>query len=232
MPTVTVSIGGTRGTGDWYVSNVTIGATVSNAGPSGASAVCTPTSVTTDTPSAGYSCVATSGAGRSATKTGTIQRDATKPIIAFGGNAGAYTVEQTVSITCTRSDATSGIASSTCVNTNAPAYTFTVGGTVGNVLTAEATDNAGNTNSAESRFTVSLTGTSFAALVVRLVPDAKTQKQLLNRLENILDKLAKGDETAKQEQVKNFIKELDKAVADGDVTAANAGVLSRLVQMF
>jgi hypothetical protein len=155
------------------------------------------------------------------------KRDVTKPVIGYAGNAGAYAVDAMVSITCAASDALSGIATNTCANISGPAYSFTLGA---NSYSAQAADKAGNTNSASTSFSVALGCPSMFPLITRFVTGSKWPKQLTNRMENICDKIAK-DNPSKDEQVKNFLKELDRALEDNAVTSANAAVLSRLVKL-
>jgi len=92
--------------------------------------------------------------------------DVTPPTITFAGSS-TYTVDQTVVITCTASDAGSGLASTTCPNViNAPAYTFPLGA---NTATATAKDKAGNTRTASFTFTVQVTPTSLCTLTKQFV---------------------------------------------------------------
>ncbi len=59
---------------------------------------------------------ATDAAGNaSATGSATVQIDTQAPVVTYSGNAGAYTVDQTVNITCSAADPTpgSGLASDT-----------------------------------------------------------------------------------------------------------------------
>src|SRR6185312_10108274 len=92
-------------------------------------------------------------------------------VINFVGNAGAYTVDQQIAISCSATDAESGVASSTCTTWSGPAYDFSVGG-AGNTLSATAIDRAGNPASGSTSFTVSVSNTSLCALVQRFVSNA------------------------------------------------------------
>ena len=97
-------------------------------------------------------------------KSVTIKRDANGPVIAFAGNAGTYSVDQTVSITCSATDAMSGIASSSCPSASGEAYSFAIGA---NSLAATASDQAGNQSSATASFTVAVTTDGLCALTTR-----------------------------------------------------------------
>src|SRR5690349_21308928 len=96
----------------------------------------------------------------------TVKHDSRPPVITYTGNAGSYTVDQTVSIQCSASDPTpgSGLDSDTCSDVNAPAYTFALGS---HTLSATAEDVAGNVGSGSTTFTVSVTFPSLANLVIR-----------------------------------------------------------------
>jgi len=96
----------------------------------------------------------------------TVKHDSRPPVITYTGNAGSYTVDQSVSIQCSASDPTpgSGLDSDTCSDVDAPAYTFTLGS---HTLSATAEDVAGNVGSGSTTFTVSVTFPSLANLVTR-----------------------------------------------------------------
>jgi hypothetical protein len=111
-PTIVPSVTGELGSEGWYVGNVQIGWDVSDDGSAVTSGNgCSPFTLTTDTPSAGFTCNAES-AGGSASRTVTVQRDATAPQIVAAATteanvAGWYNDDVTVAFAC--SDATSGI---------------------------------------------------------------------------------------------------------------------------
>jgi hypothetical protein len=151
--------------------------------------------------------------------------DGTPPVITFSGPT-SYTVDQTVAITCNAADPESGIASQ-CAGESGPAYNFSIGD---NMFTTSATNGAGLSASATEHFTVTLTTNGMLALITRFV-SGKSLETLTDRMANIADKVAKHN-PAVEAQVKNFLKELDSAQSSGDISAANAAVLARLVQLF
>ena len=51
-----------------------------------------------------------------------VKRDATAPAVAFAGNRGTYALDERVTISCSASDAMSGIASQNCPGVDADAY--------------------------------------------------------------------------------------------------------------
>ncbi len=80
-PVIQSNVSGTLGNGGWYVSNVQVAWTVTDAESAiSTSTGCGPTTVTVDTARTTFTCRATSAGGTS-TKSVTIKRDASKPAI-------------------------------------------------------------------------------------------------------------------------------------------------------
>jgi hypothetical protein len=103
-------------------------------------------------------------AGNTATATlAGLNVDETAPLVSFTGG-GTYTVDQTVDVGCTPTDALSGVASSTCAaaTLHAPASSFGLGTTT---LSATATDDAGNVGTGSVTFTVGVTCASLESLI-------------------------------------------------------------------
>jgi hypothetical protein len=161
-PVIAGEPAGTLGANGWYVSDVSVPFAASD-DVSGilSSTGCAPVVQNADVATATFTCTATNNAGLQATQSFTVKRDATKPVVAFAGNAGVYTVDQTVAITCSASDALGGLTSNGCANVSGAAYTFAIGA---NALSATAVDNAGNASTATGSFTVSVTNASLCAL--------------------------------------------------------------------
>ena len=159
---------------------------------------------------AGNSCVRDLATALGTREEPPTPTDNAPPVIVFTGNAGTYGIDDMVVIDCEASDAGSGIATTTCVDINAPAYTFDVGV---NTLEAEATDNAGNTAQATSQFTVVVTPASLAALTRQLV----AHHGIANALAAKLD----------AGSVAAFVKQL-RAQAGKQVPADVAALLERL----
>jgi hypothetical protein len=93
-----------------------------------------------------------------------IDIDMTAPRVTYSGNAGTYTVDQTVNITCASADVLSGVASSTCSDITGPAWSFGLGTTS---RSASATDRAGNTGTGSTSFNVIVTSASFDDLIAQ-----------------------------------------------------------------
>jgi hypothetical protein len=164
-PVVTAGVVGTLGTNGWYRSNVSVTWTVAD----GQSAIttqhgCGAGSVTADTAGTTFTCSATSRGGTT-TQSVTVKRDATPPAAAYAAHAATYTVDQVVSFACVTSDARSGVATA-CTGVNAPASSFALGL---NTRTSTASDQAGNTRTATTTFTVSVTGASLCNLTRQFV---------------------------------------------------------------
>ncbi|MHB1097703.1 MAG: hypothetical protein ACYC3F_16210 [Gemmatimonadaceae bacterium] len=212
-PVIALVVAGTQH-GGWYTSDVAVSWTVTDGESSVTSTSgCTDASVTTDTQGVTFICSATS-AGGSASESVTIQRDATKPVIGYAGNAGSYTVEQTVAITCSATDVMSGLDSSTCANVNGAAYTFAIGA---NSYSASAQDNAGNTNAASTQFTVQVTSGSLCSLVERRVSNAGVANSMCVKL--------------RQGSYGAFRNEVSAQGGKKFLSAANAAILLRLVNL-
>src|SRR5207302_1092078 len=95
---------------------------------------------------------ATDKAGNTASATVSgISVDKTAPSVTYSGNAGTYTIDQQVNITCAASDNLSGVASTTCQNVSVAASALGAGT---RTYTAQATDKAGNVGSASATVTV------------------------------------------------------------------------------
>jgi hypothetical protein len=111
----------------------------------------------------------------------TVKHDSRPPVITYTGNAGDYTVDQTVAIQCSASDPApgSGLDSDTCSDVNAPAYTFALGS---HLLSATAEDVAGNVGNGSTTFTVSVTFPSLEALVARFSTDPDVTAGLNDKL--------------------------------------------------
>jgi hypothetical protein len=226
VPSVSVSVTGTKGTEDWYVSNVGVTWSVAAAGPSGLGSTtgCVNTTVSTDG-NFSFSCAVESGAGVSSTTvTASGKRDGTVPTVTYTGNLGSYGVDNTVSIACSASDATSGVLSSTCQPTQGPAYNFTVGQ---NSRSADATDHAGNIGHGSTSFTVVLTTTNLCSLTKMFSTSANVASSMCTKLDNAAKAAARGDLKAKAGMINAFTEEV-KAQSGKALTATQAQVLTTL----
>jgi uncharacterized protein YegL len=233
-PVVTPVATGTLGNG-WYRSDVALSWTATDPESDVTSAPCAPASVVADTAGDSFTCEATSAGGTTSVTT-TIKRDATKPVVAFSGNQGTYALTDTVAITCSASDALSGLAGSTCPEVSGPAYTFAGGKT----LNASATDVAGNVGTASTSFTVDVTIAGICALTSDFVEGSAKYQKLPAQARAAGQKLATGackaaaaigpKLSAKQKAVlvKVFDVQVDAMVKPGWLTQAQANTLRAL----
>jgi hypothetical protein len=90
-----------------------------------------------------------------------VRIDRTPPLVTWSGNAGAYTVDQPVTLVCTATDTPSGVAATTCADVTGPAWSFGLGS---HTVSASATDLAGNTSVGSTTFTVEVTAGSLCNL--------------------------------------------------------------------
>lgn len=118
------------------------------------------------------------GAGQSATGTAVdhagnttvvtipdIDIDLTPPVLTFGGNAGRYTIDDRVDISCSAADTLSGLASSTCPERHAEAWEI---GRGSHTLQASSTDRADNQATLTTTFEVVVEPLGLQRLTSRL----------------------------------------------------------------
>jgi hypothetical protein len=166
-PAITDTVTGTLGTNGWYTGDVGLAWQVAEP-ESPASLVesgCVDLTITADQPATSYSCSASSAGGAAGPVDVTIKRDSTPPAVSFSGNAGSYTVAQTVSIGCSATDNLSGIATA-CNGVNVPAYRFPLGAST---ISRSAIDNAGNVGHGSTSFSVVVDSRSLCALTSQFV---------------------------------------------------------------
>ena len=145
-------------------------------------------------------------AGNSASDSVTVHVDKTPPGVTYSGNAGTYAVNRSVSITCSANDALSGVASDTCANVSGPAWSFGLGT---HTVSATATDNAGNTGSGSTSFTVTVDANSLCALVRAFSTNSGIANSLCVKLTAASAAAARGQSKTKA----NIISAFDNEVA-------------------
>jgi WD40 repeat protein len=179
----------------WNNTDVSIGFTADDS-RSGVAAVSTasPLVFSGEGSALGAIVTATDRADNSASYASPVVRiDRTPPTVSFAGNAGRYTIDQTIRVTCTAADppngngtAASGLASSTCAAVTAPAYSFAPGV---NTLSASATDNAGNAGIGTATFTVYATPDALCLLTKQFVEGSAKFSRLPPGLKVGVDRL-------------------------------------------
>ena len=152
--------------------------------------------------------------------------DVTPPTIAYSAHATNYTVDAHVSITCSASDAESGLASNTCAPIEGDAYVFGLGA---HTYSATATDNAGNSASASTTFTVSVTFASLTNLTRRFVTSSGVADDLARDLSDAQKARAAG-KTKQADAALQDYRDTLKAQTGKSVTAERAAILIGLSQ--
>jgi hypothetical protein len=155
-PVIESTIVGTLGNDGWYTSDASLSWTITDPESPWSSSGCGTVNITADQSATSYTCSATSAGGTSS-KTVSIKRDATAPVVnatpsrAPNGN-GWYTAP--FSVTYTGTDATSGLAG--CL----PDDTYSGPDTSAGSLSGSCTDKAGNSASASHAFKYDATAPS------------------------------------------------------------------------
>jgi hypothetical protein len=110
-PVMTPSVTGILGSNGWYMSDVTLSWTVTDAQSAFTTAGCDPLSITSDQAAADYTCSADSDGG-AASQTVSIARDATKPVSAVTGvsEGASYELGSVPQAGCASTDDLSGVA--------------------------------------------------------------------------------------------------------------------------
>lgn len=202
-PVVTPNVAGAQGANGWFVTDVALTWTVADQeSPLLATVGCEPVVLLQDDTKRTVTCVATSLGGTTVSSY-VLGRDTTAPTISYLGNAGTYTIDQPILISCVETDVTSGVASSTCADIAGDAALFPIGT---NTFTATATDFAGNTGTATVTFSVVVTTPSLSALI-----DVMVTKESVAR--NLKKWLERGDIDAFNRLV---IRESGRSIGAGD----------------
>lgn len=146
-------------------------------------------------------------------------RDSTAPLVGYSGNAGTYGASEEVAITCSASDALSGLAAADCTDVTGPAWGFGVGA---HTFDATATDHAGNGAAASTTFTVVVGVDDLITLVEAWVtgPGANGVRN------SLIAKLTAGRNAP---NVKAFVKEV-QAQSGHRLTAEQAATLVALAR--
>jgi hypothetical protein len=164
-------------------------------------------------------------AGNKASASYSVKVDKTSPTVAFAGNAGTYTVAQSVSISCSASDALSGLASENCANVSGTAWSLGLGT---HTVSATATDNAGNTGSASASYTVTVDETSLCALVHTFSTNSGIANSLCVKLDAAGAAAARGQLKTKANILSAFDNEV-AAQSGKALTTAQAMLLTEFV---
>jgi photosystem II stability/assembly factor-like uncharacterized protein len=223
-PNIGPSVVGTPGSNGWYDSDVLV-----SWGWMDGDVPIDPSNCTTETPSQGEGILTLTATcadlnGNIATDTYVVKVDKTPPVVAFAGDAGSYTVDQQVTITCAAGDAVSGVATTSCADITAPAYTFALGN---HNDTATATDIAGNVGTGSTSFTVNVTYASLRNLVSAFSSSTAVADGLNSKLAAAEAAAARGQTATAQNIRRAFTNQLN-AQAGKAISADHATVLANL----
>lgn len=205
----------------WHAEPVTVTFTCSDA-VSGIDTCTDPVTVSTDGAGQTVTGDAVDSAGRTASATVSgINIDQTAPVVAFSGNLGTYGASDVIDITCTATDALSGVASATCPSVSGPAYDF-VGS---NTLNAEVVDLAGNAASAQTTFVVEVAEDDMDSLIDEFVEQAGVATSLQKKIDAVVNA---PNSQAKAGAVTSFENEVASQVGV-NLTQEEADILVALV---
>lgn len=225
-PTITAQVDRAADSYGWYNAPVTVSFTCGDA-LSGVATCPAPVTLSNEGANQSVSGTAADKAGNSASVTlSSINIDLTPPTVSYSGNALTYTVDQAVNITCAAADNLSGVASTTCADITGPAYKFQLGP---NTFSASATDEAGNTGTGSTTFTVQVTNASLCNLTKQFVSNGGIANSLCVKLDNAAKQAAAGNTTASDNVLGAYINEV-AAQSGKALTAAQADILTRLAK--
>jgi hypothetical protein len=162
-----------------------------------------------------------------------IKLDKTKPSITYTGNAGNYTPDQFINITCTPADGLSGVRVHTCQNISGDGFDFVDGSQkiTTHAYSAEATDYADNVGNGFTSFNVQVTQQAVSNLTARFVSNAGVVNSLQQKLRSATEAETRGDLTGKAHHVDVYVKELENHIGRF-VSPKNAATLIRLAWAF
>lgn len=134
-----------------------------------------------------------------------VDVDLTAPTVGFSGAQTTYDADDRIVITCSASDALSGLASSSCPQVDEPAWSY-AGATT---LTASATDFGGNTASDQVSLTVAVTTEGLCQLVTSLSDSEGVALSLCSKLRGAQASEDRGQETTAAQQRAAFRNEVE-----------------------
>ncbi len=225
-PLISATVAPVPNSNGWNNTEVTISwSAVDPESGIASTSACGATTLTQETGGTTLTCSAQNGAGLSATESVLIRIDKTAPTITFSGNAGTYTVDQTILITCVASDALSGVDTTSCpAVASGPATNYAgTTATTSTTLTSTATDNAGNSASASTTFTVIVTADGICRLTASLsIADA-----ICSQVTSIATAPKATAKAGKLQALDNFLAAHSGKLIPADVT----DLLSRLAHL-
>ena len=183
----------------------------------------------------GFSQSGNTGAGPGSNAAAVFEIDTHPPTVTYTGNLGTYGILVPVAITCTAADALSGVATTTCANASAPAWSLGAGK---HTLSATATDKAGNTGSGTTSFTVTVSAADLCTLTRQFVQGSAAYSAQPFFIRGVLTTLVAEDcaeltsiaaeKTLKQALLSAYNQGVHSLALSGWLTAYQASVLTGL----
>jgi large repetitive protein len=221
-PVIGLTVAGTTGANGWYVSDVTVGWSVSDPETVTSSTGCAASTVSSDTSGATFTCMATSDGGTT-TRSVTIKRDVTPPVLSVpaaihlpqdrpGGRLVSYTAT-----------ATDSVDPNPTVTCSPPSGSlFPVGDTI---VSCQATNAAGLVSAGS--FTVTIESLASQATTLATTVGALANapgNSLRAKVQQIIDDIAAGHTAQACSDLSTFINEVE-AQRDKKITSAEADAL-------
>ena len=224
-PLISSLIAPTPNASGWNNTDVTVSWSVSDPESGIVSTTgCDTTTIAAETAGTTLTCSARNAADLTASAGVRIKIDKTPPVVTFSGNTGTYTIDQTIAITCSATDALSGIATSDCPAFGGPAYGLDLGT---HSLTASATDLAGNNTTTSTSFRVGVTYSSLCNLSRSFETDTEIAESLCAQLAAAESGAARDNANAKAGALRGYMN-LVRAQAGKTLTSSQADILTRL----
>jgi hypothetical protein len=185
----------------WNNTNVSLVWTATDPESGISSPSCPSETLTAETAAAVRTCSATNGVGLTASQSATVRIDKSAPVLTYAGNAGTYGVDARIEITCSVSDALSGVATSTCPSFSGAA---SAAGPGDHSLAAAATDNAGNTSTLSTSFRVVVSSDGLCRLTQSLVTSEGVATALCQQLTAAQAAASRGNTAAKEGALRGY----------------------------
>jgi hypothetical protein len=158
-----------------------------------------------------------------------VRIDKTPPAVTYVGNAGTYRITDFIEISCTASDALSGVISDTCQQLVGPAWSFQPGT---NTFFGEATDRADNVGQGFTSFEVVVSFDDLCALTSQFLEESNPEplkaqylgRSLCRHLAVAEKAAAIGKSAPRAVAISAYLSQLE-AVAERFFTGAQAATL-------
>ncbi len=157
---------------------------------------------------------------------GGINIELKPPTLAYTGNQGTYTVDQTVAISCDLTPSLAPIVTDTCTPIQGPAYSFPLGV---HTYTSSVSDQAGYSADATTTFTVEVTAASLCHLTGMFESKPGLARALCAKLDNAAAIASGGNGHPTQNMIVAYEHEV-AAQRGKSLTTAQAQILMSLAQ--